>query len=83
MAEERVRVRHGLPCAGIPVVPTACSGCQIVRALRSLLLDMRMLKERVPLYAFVILVALTNMEAMHVLPWRADVGDFDACRSGG
>ena len=59
------------------VVPTACSACQIVRALRSPLLDIHRLKERVPLYGFVILVALTNMEAMRVLPWRADAGDFD------
>ena len=36
-----------------------------------------MLKARAPFYAFVILVALTNMEAMRVLPWRAGTGDFD------
>ena len=59
------------------VLPTTCSACQIALVFGSPLLNISMLKARAPFYAFVILVALTNMEAMRVLPWRAGTGDFD------
>ena len=53
------------------VLPTTCSACQIALVFGSPLLNISMLKARAPFYAFVILMALTNMEAMRVLPWRA------------
>ena len=44
---------------------------------RDPLLDAQRLQELSPYYAFVILMALTNMEVLRVLPWQEGSATFD------
>ena len=59
------------------VLPTVCGAYQIALALRSPLLDTRRMQELSGYFAFVLLVALTNMEVLRVLPWQAGSAMFD------
>ena len=52
------------------LLPTAASTTQVLVVLRSPHLDSERLKELSAFYAFVLLVALTNMELLRLLPWR-------------
>ena len=52
------------------LLPTAASASQVLVVLRSPHLDSERLKELSAFYAFVLLVALTNMELLRLLPWR-------------
>ena len=52
------------------LLPTAASASQVLMVLRSPHLDSERLKELSAFYAFVLLVALTNMELVRLLPWR-------------
>ena len=52
------------------LLPTAASASQVLVVLRSPHLDSERLKELSAFYAFVLLVALTNMELVRLLPWR-------------
>ena len=52
------------------VLPTAASASQVFVVLRSPHLDSVRLKELSAFYAFVLVVALTNMELLRLLPWR-------------
>ena len=52
------------------LLPTAASASQVALVLRSPHLDAERMKELSAFYAFVLLVALTNMELMRLLPWR-------------
>ena len=52
------------------LLPTAASASQVLVVLRSPYLDSERLKELSAFYAFVLLVALTNMELLRLLPWR-------------
>ena len=52
------------------LLPTAASATQVLVVLRSPHLDSERLKELSAFYAFVLLVALTNMELLRLLPWR-------------
>merc|ERR1712085_89905 len=52
------------------LLPTAASASQVLVVLRSPHLDYERLKELSAFYAFVLLVALTNMELLRLLPWR-------------
>ena len=52
------------------LLPTAASASQVLVVLRSPHLDTERLKELSAFYAFVLLVALTNMELLRLLPWR-------------
>jgi len=59
------------------IVPTACAGYQVILALRSPLLDTEKLQDLSAYYAFVLLIALTNMEVLRVLPWRDGTANYD------
>jgi len=59
------------------VVPTACAAYHVVQALRSPCLETGRLQDLAAYYAFVLLVALTNMEVLRVLPWRGGTAIFD------
>ena len=59
------------------IVPTACAAYQVIHALRLPLLDTEKLQDFSAYYAFVLLVALTNMEVLRVLPWRAGTANYD------
>ena len=59
------------------VLPIACSGYQVILALRSPLLDTEKLQDFSAYYAFVLLIALTNMEVLRVLPWRDGTANYD------
>ena len=52
------------------VLPIAASASQVRLVLYSPYLDTERLKELSAFYAFVLLVALTNMELLRLLPWR-------------
>jgi len=59
------------------IVPTAVSAYQILHALRSPFLDLQRLQDLAAYYAFVLLIALTNMEVLRVLPWLETSATFD------
>ena len=52
------------------LLPIAASASQVLVVLRSPYLDTERLKELAAFNAFVLLVALTNMELLRLLPWR-------------
>ena len=59
------------------LLPTAASASQVSVVLRSPHLDSERLKELSAFYAFVLLVALTNMELLRLLPWRQGPTMYD------
>ena len=59
------------------LLPTAASASQVLVVLRSPHLDTERLKELSAFYAFVLLVALTNMELLRLLPWRQGPTMYD------
>ena len=59
------------------LLPTAASASQVALVLRSPHLDAERMKELSAFYAFVLLVALTNMELMRLLPWRKAPAMYD------
>ena len=59
------------------LLPTAASASQVLVVLRSPHLDSERLKELSAFYAFVLLVALTNMELLRLLPWRQGNAMYD------
>jgi hypothetical protein len=59
------------------LLPTAASASQVLVVLRSPHLDSERLKELSAFYAFVLLVALTNMELLRLLPWREGPTMYD------
>ena len=59
------------------LLPTAASASQVLVVLRSPHLDSERLKELSAFYAFVLLVALTNMELLRLLPWRQGTTMYD------
>ena len=59
------------------LLPTAASASQVSVVLRSPHLDSERLKELSAFYAFVLLVALTNMELLRLLPWREGPTMYD------
>ena len=59
------------------VLPTAASASQVFVVLRSPHLDSVRLKELSAFYAFVLVVALTNMELLRLLPWREGPTMYD------
>jgi hypothetical protein len=54
------------------ILPLAASVSAIWAAFRSPYLDTERMKELSAFYAFILLVALTNMELLRVMPWRAN-----------
>jgi len=59
------------------LLPTAASASQVLVVLRSPHLDSERMKELSAFYAFVLLVALTNMELLRLLPWRQGPTMYD------
>ena len=59
------------------LLPTAASASQVLVVLRSPHLDSERMKEMSAFYAFVLLVALTNMELLRLLPWRQGPTMYD------
>ena len=59
------------------LLPTAASASQVLVVLRSPHLDYERLKELSAFYAFLLLVALTNMELLRLLPWRQGSTMYD------
>ena len=59
------------------LLPTAASASQVSVVLRSPHLDTERLKELSAFYAFVLVVALTNMELLRLLPWREGPTMYD------
>ena len=59
------------------LLPTAASASQVCVVLRSPHLDTERLKELSAFYAFVLVVALTNMELLRLLPWREGPAMYD------
>ena len=59
------------------LLPTAASASQALVVLRSPHLDSERMKELSAFYAFVLLVALTNMELLRLLPWRQGPTMYD------
>ena len=59
------------------VLPIAASASQVRAVLHSQFLDTERLKELSAFYAFVLLVALTNMELLRLLPWRQGPTMYD------
>ena len=59
------------------LLPTAASASQVLVVLHSPHLDTERLKELSAFYAFVLLVALTNMELLRLLPWRQGPTMYD------
>ena len=59
------------------LLPTGASASQVLMVLRSPHLDSERLKELSAFYAFVLLVALTNMELLRLLPWRQGNTRYD------
>merc|ERR1712166_1287359 len=59
------------------LLPTAASASQVCVVLRSPHLDSERLKELSAFYAFVLVVALTNMELLRLLPWREGTTMYD------
>jgi len=59
------------------LLPTAASASQVALVLRSPDLDAERMKELSAFYAFVLLVALTNMELLRLLPWRQGNAMYD------
>ena len=59
------------------VVPSACAGYQIILALRLPLLNAEKLQDLSAFYAFVLLIAITNIEVLRILPWREGTANFD------
>ena len=59
------------------LLPTAASASQVSVVLRSPHLDSERLVELSAFYAFVLLVALTNMELLRLLPWREGTTRYD------
>ena len=59
------------------MLPTAASASQVWLVLRSPHLDTERLKALPAFYAFVLLIALTNMELLRLLPWRKGPTTYD------
>eukprot|EP00964_Phaeocystis_antarctica_P025596 scaffold14410_cov60-Phaeocystis_antarctica.AAC.1 len=59
------------------LLPTAASASQVLVVLRSPHLDSERMKELSAFYAFLLLVALTNMELLRLLPWRQGPTMYD------
>jgi hypothetical protein len=59
------------------LLPCAAGLSQIIVALRLPQLDADRLKDVSTFYAFIMLVALTNMELLRILPWREGAELFD------
>jgi len=59
------------------LLPTAASASQVLVVLRSPHLDSERLKELSAFYAFVLVVALTNMELLRLLPWQEGPTMYD------
>ena len=59
------------------LLPTAVSLSQVLVALRSPYLDAERLQECAAFYAFILFVALSNMELLRVLPWRTGMALHD------
>ena len=59
------------------VLPIAASASQVRLVLYSPYLDTERLKELSAFYAFVLLIALTNMELLRLMPWRKGPTTYD------
>ena len=59
------------------LLPTAASASQVYVVLLSPHLDSRRLHELSAFYAFILLLALTNMELLRLLPWREGPTMYD------
>ena len=59
------------------LLPSAVSLSQVLVALRSPYLDAERLQECAAFYAFILFVALSNMELLRVLPWRKGMAMHD------
>ena len=59
------------------LLPIAASASQVLVVLQSPYLDTERLKELAAFYAFVLLIALTNMELLRLLPWNKGPTMYD------